>query len=87
MTRLWEMGTKIYVTGADVEQKLLILLEHLRLPLVFGGVRVARSLVFGVMFCRSFLLVIVLSILLRFTAFDYPFGILDLRLLITFLVS
>ena len=87
MTRLWEMGTKIYVTGADVEQKLLTLLEHLRLPLVFGGVRVARSLVFCVMFCRSFLLVIVLSILLRFTASDYPFGILDLRLLITPLVS
>ena len=55
------------------------------------GVRVARSLVDCVMFCRSlfvlFLLAIVLSVLLRFTPFDYPFGILDLHRLITPLVS
>jgi len=43
------------------------------------------------MFCRSlfvrFLLAVVFSVLLRFTASDYSFGILDLRLLITPLVS
>jgi hypothetical protein len=48
-------------------------------------VRVAQSLVFCVVFCTSlfvfFLLAIVLSVL-RFTADDYLFGILDLRLMI-----
>jgi hypothetical protein len=55
---------------------------------MFSGVRVARSLVFCVMFCKSlfvilsfFLLAIVLSVLHRFTAFDYP-----LRYRQTFLV-
>jgi hypothetical protein len=54
---------------------------------VFSGVHVARSLVFYVMFCRSFVcpfvllpLAIVFSILLRFTASDYPFGIFKLTL-------
>ena len=68
--------------------------------LVFSGVRVARSLVFCVVFCTSlfviFLLGIVLSVLLQCTASDYPFGILwtlyclfsfDVQLLITPLVS
>ena len=48
----------------------------------FSGVRVARSLVFCVVFCRSlcvplsfFLLVIALSVLLRFMDSDYPFGV------------
>jgi len=54
------------------------LVEHMSSPLVLSGVRVTRSLVLWVMFCRSlfdlFLLVIVLSVL-RFTNFDYPFGI------------
>ena len=55
---------------------------------MFSGVRVARSLVFCVMFCKSlfvilsfFLLAIVLSVLHRFTASDYP-----LRYRQTFLV-
>ena len=46
-------------------------------------VRVVRSLVFCVVFCRSlfvilsfFLLAILLSVLLRFKTSDYPFGIL-----------
>jgi uncharacterized membrane protein YbhN (UPF0104 family) len=50
---------------------------------VFSGVRVARSLVFCVLFCRSvfviLFLVIILSVLLRFTASDYLFGIFKLR--------
>jgi len=45
----------------------------------FSGVYVSRSLVFCVVFCRSlfvlFLLPIVLSVLLQFSASDYPFGI------------
>ena len=73
-----------------VEQEVHTLPGHLSLPSVFRGVRVARSLVFYVVFCRLlfvlFLLTIVLYVL-RFTASDYPFGILDLRLLITPLVS
>jgi len=47
----------------------------------FNSVRVARSLVFCVVLCRSlfalslfFLLAIVLSALPRFTDSDYPFG-------------
>ena len=49
---------------------------------VFSDVRVARSLIFCVLFCRSFfvlfsfLFAIVLSVLLRFTASEYTFGIL-----------
>jgi len=56
--------------------------EHLSSPSVFSGVRVTRSLVLCVMFCRSLfvLLVIVLSVLLRFMDFDYPFGIFKLFL-------
>jgi hypothetical protein len=34
-----------------------------------------------------FPLAIVLSVLLRFTDYDYPFGILDLQIMITPLVS
>ena len=62
-----------------LEQELLILPELLSSPPVFSGVHNARSLVFCVMFCRSsfvlYLLAIVLSVLLRFTASDYSFGI------------
>jgi len=50
----------------------------------FSGVRVARSLVFCAVFCRSlfvpFLLAILLCVLVRFTASDYPFGTLQLFL-------
>ena len=53
-----------------VEQELLTIPEHLRSPPVFSGIRVARSLVFCVMFCRSlfiiFLLAVMLAVLLRF---------------------
>jgi hypothetical protein len=56
-------------------------------PPLFNGVRVARPLVFCVMFCRSlfvlffiFLATTVLSVL-RFTASDYPFGIFKLFIL------
>ena len=49
----------------------------------FNGVRVVRSLVFCVMFCRSlfvlFSLTIVLSVL-QFTDSDYPFGFFKLCL-------
>jgi hypothetical protein len=57
---------------AIVEQELLTLPEHLRSPRLFCGVRVARSLVFCVVFCRS------LFVLLSF---------FDLQILITTLVS
>jgi len=59
--------------------------EHLSSP-SFSWVRVVRSLVFCVMFCRSlfviFLLTNVLSLLLRFTASNYTFGIFKVFLLI-----
>ena len=67
-----------------VKQDLLTLPEFIP---VFTGFRVAPSLVFCVLFCRLlyvlFLLAIVLSMLLRFIASDYPVGILKLFLLKT----
>ena len=68
------------------EQELLTLPEYLSSSPVFSGVRVTRSLVLYVFFvdrCLSFvifLLAIVLSILLRYTDCDYPFGIFKLLL-------
>jgi hypothetical protein len=57
-----------------VEKELLTLPEHLSSFLVFVEVRVVRSLVFCVVFCRPlfvlFLLAIAVSVLL-FTASDY----------------
>ena len=48
----------------------------------FSGIRVAQSLVFCVVFCRSllvfFLLAIALSVFLWFTVSGYPLGILNL---------
>jgi hypothetical protein len=64
-----------------VEQELPTLPDHPSSPPVFSRVRVARSLVFCVVFCRSlfvlFIFAIVLSVL-RFTDSDYPFGIFKL---------
>ena len=61
-----------------LEQELPTLPENLSSPLIFSVVRVARLLVFSVVFCRLlfvlFLLTIVLSVL-RFTDSDYSFGI------------
>ena len=66
--------------------------EHLSSPLDFCGVRVTRTLVLCVCFvdrCLSlciFLLAIVLSVL-RFTAFDYSFGIFKLFLMSRYIRS
>ena len=61
-----------------VGQEMLALPVHPSSPPVLIGIRVARSLVSCVMFCRSlfvrFLLASVLSV--RFTASAYPFGVL-----------
>jgi hypothetical protein len=69
-----------------VEQEPLTLPEYLGSSPVFSEVRVIRSLVLCVMFCRSlfvlFLLAIVLSVLLRFTDSDYRLQ-LDRGLLLT----
>jgi hypothetical protein len=70
-----------------VEQELLTLPEHLSSPPVFVG-SCNSIFSFMCMFCRSlfvlFLLVIMLSVLLRYTDSDYPFGILKLFLLINY---
>ena len=65
-----------------VEKELLTLPEHLSSTPIFNGVRVTRSLVLCVMFCRSlfvllyfFFWAILFSVLLRYTDSDYPFGI------------
>jgi hypothetical protein len=68
-------------TVSLVEQELITLPEHLSSAPVYSGVRIARSFVFFVVFCRSllvlFLLTIVFSIL-RCKASDYPFDIFKL---------
>ena len=58
-----------------VEQELLTLPEYLSSSQVLSGVRVVRSLVFCVVFCRSLFIILAigLSALLRFTDSDYPF--------------
>ena len=63
-----------------MEQELPILSEYLSSLPVLSGVRVALSLVFCVVFCTELFvfLAIVLSVLLRFTASDYSFGIFKL---------
>ena len=67
-----------------VEQELLNLSEHLSSYPVFGEVRVTRSLVLYVMFCRSLLVLLYFCILgivlsvLRLTISDYLFGIFKL---------
>ena len=72
-----------------VKQVLFILPEHQSSFLVFSGIRVARSSVFYVVFCRSlfvlFLLVIVLSVLSRFTDSEYTFGIFKLFFIVCLL--
>jgi hypothetical protein len=72
-----------------VEQELLTLPEHMCSPPVFSEVRVTRSLVLYVCFVNRFFfgafvlfpLGIVLSVLLRYTEFDCPFGIFKLFLI------
>ena len=63
---------------SHVEQELLILPEHLSSPPVLSGVRIARSLVFHVMFCRSLFVALLLAIalsVLQLAASDYHFAI------------
>ena len=67
-----------------VEQELPTLPEHLSSSLVFSGVRVTRSLVLCVMFCRTLFVLLsffVWPVLLRFTDSSDPFGIFELFLL------
>jgi hypothetical protein len=77
--------TRIIITRRmpPVEQELLTIPELLNSTRFLVGVRVLDLMFFGAIFCRSlfvlfFLLVIVLSVLLRFTPSDYPFGIFNL---------
>ena len=67
-----------------VEQELHIIRVHTSSPPDFSRVRVTRSLILSVMFCRSLLklfpLAIVLFVLLRFMESDYLFGIFKLIL-------
>ena len=70
-------------TVSLTEHELITLPEHLSSAPVYSGVRIARSFVFFVVFCRSllvlFLLTIVFSIM-RCKASDYPFDIFKLFL-------
>ena len=56
---------------SHVEQGLLTLTAHLNFPRIFRGVRIARSLVFFVMFCRSSLaLFLLLLAIVLFVLFN-----------------
>ena len=77
----------VWTKQTMTEQELLTLPEHLSSPPDFSVARVARSLVFCVVFCRSllglwsfFLLTIVLSVHLQFSASYYSFGIFKIFL-------
>ena len=67
---------------SHLQQELLTLPVQPSPSPVFSWVRVTRSLVFCVVFCRSlfvlFLLAVVLSVLLRFSVSDYLCGIFRL---------
>ena len=61
-----------------VEHELSVLLEHLRSSTVVSGVRVTISLLFGVVFCRSlFVLLLLATVLyvLQLIVSNYSFGI------------
>ena len=78
--------TKICMTKRDGYMIYRYTTVHARFRLVFSGVHVTRSLVLCVCYvyhCLSFcffLLAIVLSVLLLFTDYDYPFVIFKLFL-------
>jgi hypothetical protein len=76
-----------YIAGACSGARTAYPSEHLSAPQAFSGVRVARSFVFDVVFCRLvvwpivlFLLAIILSVL-PLTDTDYIFVIFKLFLL------
>ena len=86
---LYERRYLIQTTRRDSEIIFIRYTHNLKIgrPNNFSGVRVALSLVFCVVFCRSFFkcffyffFAIALSVLLRFTDCDYPFGICKLFL-------
>ena len=78
--RWWMCRLTVAWWVSHVEQELLTHPEYLSSLPVFSGVRVARYLVLWIVVCPFvlFLLTIVMSILLRFTASDYYFGIFKL---------
>ena len=74
--------TQVTQRVKHVEQERDTLHDHTSSSLIFSGVRVVASLIFCVMFSRSFvpfIFTIVTSVFLRFTATDYPCGILLIR--------
>ena len=79
----------IYTTGATSEAGTAYLSGAPEFTPGFSGVHVTRSIVLCVLFCRSLFgrLSVFFWLLCRFMDSDYPFGILDLQILITPLVS
>lgn len=67
---------------SPVKQELLTIPQHTNSLSVFIGVRVARSLVFRVMFCRSMFVLLTFFVWpLYCTDSDYSFGIFKIILL------
>ena len=60
---LFHSKSSYYLPVSRVKQDQLTFPEHLSSPPIFSGIRVARSLVFCVMFCRSLLLLFLLTII------------------------
>jgi hypothetical protein len=82
----YELPLLIIVLLWHLQALLLTLSGHLSSPPIFSGVRIARPLVFCVMFCRS--LFVPLVVLLKQICWPLRcLSFFDLRLLITTLVS
>jgi len=85
----WKTHYEISYSVAVRISLIHFLMKIATLIIYHSGARVARSFVFCVVFCvslfvrLSFFFWTLLYILLRFTASDYSFGILQLLLLIT----
>ena len=60
-----------------VEQELIYPYGTPELTSGFSGVRVARSIVYCVVFVDSCLSLVIAVFVLRFTDYDYPFGIFN----------
>jgi hypothetical protein len=68
-----------------VEQELLTHQEYLSSPPVISGVRVARSLVFCVMFCRSFFCPVLTTVLSDFSIYEIWLPLLYLQTFLSYI--
>jgi hypothetical protein len=77
----------ISIKWADEIRHSILIYQAMSSPPEFSGIRVTWTLIFHVVFCRSwfvlFLLAAVLYVLLRFMVSDYPVGIFKFFLVLS----